>query len=249
LNSLLRLQELDARLHECHVREREIPKQKSKYLTIRERLTAELKEREQHVKNLELEQRSAEKDIDQKKEQILKYQQQLNSVKKNEEYSALLHEIDGVKKTIGQREERIISIMVEMDEAKARLEEDRKRIADEQKALDKECGVIDAELAEAVKKRNVLEAERPKIATGVAGDLMSKYERLRKKFPSGDVLVPMKDEVCTGCNMHLRPQIVNEILQGHKIHACQHCGRLLFHPDNFSEDTTPKEEAASGIEA
>ena len=78
---------------------------------------------------------------------------------------------------------------------------------------------------------------------------MSKYERLRKKFPSGDVLVPMKDEVCTGCNMHLRPQIVNEILQGHKIHSCQHCGRLLFHPDNFSDDTTPKEEAASGIEA
>jgi predicted nucleic acid-binding Zn-ribbon protein len=249
LNSLLKLQELDARLHDCHVREREIPKQKTKYQTIRDRLTAELKEREQHVKNLELEQRAAEKDIEQKREQILKYQQQLNAVKKNEEYAALLHEIDGVKKTIGQREERIIAIMVEMDEAKARLDEDRKRIAEEQKRLDKECAQIDAELAEAVKKRQTLEADRPKIAVGVANDLMSKYDRLRRKFPSGDVLVPMKDEVCTGCNMHLRPQIVNEILQGHKIHACQHCGRLLFHPDNFSEDTTHKEEAASGIEA
>jgi predicted nucleic acid-binding Zn-ribbon protein len=249
LNSLLKLQELDARLHDCHAREREIPKQKTKYQTVRDRLTAELKEREQHVKNLELEQRTAEKDIEQKKEQILKYQQQLNSVKKNEEYTALLHEIDGVKKTIGQREERIIAIMVEMDEAKARLVQDRKRISEEQAALDKECGIIDAELAEAVKKRQVFEGERPKIAQGVAADLMTKYERLRKKFPSGDVLVPMKDEVCTGCNMHLRPQIVNEILQGHKIHGCQHCGRLLFHPDNFSEGSPTKEEAASGIEA
>lgn len=249
MNNLLKLQELDARLHECHAREREIPKQKVKFLTVRDRLTAELKEREQHVKNLELEQRTCEKDIDQKKEQILKYQQQLNSVKKNEEYSALLHEIDGVKKSIGQKEERIIAIMLEMDEAKARLDEDRKRIAEEQKGLDKQCTEIDAELSEAVGRRKVLEAERPKIAEGVPADMMSKYERLRKKFPSGDILVPMKDEVCTGCNMHLRPQIVNEILQGHKIHGCQHCGRLLFHPDNFSDDSTDKEEAASGIEA
>jgi uncharacterized protein len=136
-----------------------------------------------------------------------------------------------------------------MDEAKARLDEDRKRIAEEQKGLDRQCAEIDAELAEAVKRRQALEAERPKIATGVELDLIAKYERLRRKFPSGDVLVPMTNEVCTGCNMHLRPQIVNEILQGHKIHGCQHCGRLLFHPDNFSEATTDKEEAASGIEA
>ena len=249
MNNLLKLQELDARLHQCHAREREIPTQKTKFQTVRERLTVELKEREESVKALELEQRTAEKDIEEKKEQILKYQQQLNAVKKNDEYAALLHEIDGVKKIIGQREERIIAIMIEMDEAKARLDEDRKRIADEQKSLDKECAVIDAELAEAVKNREVLEAERPKIATLVAADLISKYERLRTKFPSGDVLVAMRDEVCTGCNMHLRPQVVNEILQGHKIHGCQHCGRLLFHPDNFADETSDTEEAASGIEA
>ncbi len=249
MNSLLKLQQLDARIHACHAREKEIPKQKTKFLTVRDRLSAELKEREQKVKALEVEQRTCEGDIEQKKAAILKYQQQLNIVKKNEEYTALLHEIDTVKKGIGQREERIISIMVEMDEAKARLVEDRKRIAEEQKGLDKQCAEIDAELAEAVKQRQILEAERPGIATLVAGDLMSKYERLRKKFPSGDVVVPMKDEVCTGCNMHMRPQIVNEILQGNKIHACQHCARLLYHPDNFTEDEAGKHEAASGVEA
>lgn len=249
MNSMLKLQQLDARIHVCHAREKEIPKQKTKYQTVRDRLSAELKEREQKVKALELEQRTCEGDIEQKKAAILKYQQQLNSVKKNEEYTALLHEIEAVKKGISQREERIISIMVEMDEAKARLVEDRKRITEEQKGLDQECSKIDAELSEAVKQRQVLEAERPAISQHVSADLMSKYERLRKKYPSGDVIVPMKDEVCTGCNMHLRPQIVNEILQGHKTHACQHCGRLLFHPDNFVDAEAGTQEAASGIEA
>lgn len=248
MNGLLKLQQLDARIHTCHAREKEIPKQKTRFNTKREQLSAELKEREGKVKALEVEQRTCEGDIEQKKAAILKYQQQLNSVKKNEEYTALLHEIDTVKKGILQREERIIGIMVEMDEAKARLVEDRKRIGDEQKDLDKQCAVIDAELSEAVKQRNILEAERPGIAAHVSADLVSKYDRLRKKYPTGDVVVPMKDEVCTGCNMHMRPQIVNEILQGNKIHACQHCARLLYHPDNF-EDEAGKHEAASGVEA
>ena len=249
MNGLLKLQQLDARIHVCHAREKEIPKQKTRFNTKRDQLAAELKEREGKVKALEVEQRGCESDIEQKKAAILKYQQQLNIVKKNEEYTALLHEIDTVKKGIAQREERIITIMLELDEAKARLVEDRKRIAEEQKDLDKQCAVIDAELAEAVKQRQVLEAQRPGIATQVPGDLMSKYDRLRKKYTSGDVVVPMKEEVCTGCNMHLRPQIVNEILQGHKVHACQHCGRLLYHPDNFAEDEAGKHEAASGVEA
>jgi hypothetical protein len=236
-------------LHECHARESEIPKQKVKFQTIRDRLTAELSERENLVKQLELEQRTCEKDIEQKKEQIGKYHQQLNAVKKNEEYQALLHEIDGAKKVIGQKEERIIAIMLELDETRARLDEDRKRIADEQNGLDKQCSEIDAELAEAVKKRKELEAQRPGLVGLVKGDLMGRYERLRRKFASGDVLVAMREEVCTGCNMHLRPQIVNEILEGHKIHACQHCGRLLYHPDNFSDTPTDEEEAASRIEA
>ena len=119
MNSLLKLQQLDARIHACHTREKEIPKQKTKYLTVRERLSAELKEREQKVKALEIEQRTCEGDIEQKKAAIVKYQQQLNAVKKNEEYTALLHEIDTVKKGIAQREERIISIMVEMEDRKS----------------------------------------------------------------------------------------------------------------------------------
>lgn len=249
MNSLLKLQQLDARIHACHAREKEIPKQKTKFQTVRDRITAELKEREQKVKALEIEQRSCETDIEQKKATILKYQQQLNAVKKNEEYTALLHEIDGVKKTIGQKEERIIAIMVELDEAKARLAEDRKRIGEEQKVLDKQCAEIDAELAEAVKQRQTLEGERPGIAKHVSGDLLPKYDRLRKKYPSGDVVVPMLNEVCSGCNMHMRPQVVNEILQGQKAHACQHCGRLLFHPDNFTEEAADEHKAASGVEA
>jgi predicted nucleic acid-binding Zn-ribbon protein len=36
--------------------------------------------------------------------------------------------------------------------------------------------------------------------------------------------------------MTITPQIVNEIMAG-KVHTCAHCGRLLFHKDNFPQES------------
>lgn len=249
MDTLLKLQILDANINVCREREAEIPKQKNRFDIHRERLNAELAEREQVLQDLELEQRDSESEIDVRKIQIDKYQQQLNVVKKNEEYQALLHEIDLVKKQIGVKEERILAIMMEMDDAKARLEEDRKRILEETKEIEAECAVIDAELAAAVKKREVLDTERVPLTDQVGHELLSRYERLRRKFVKGLIVVPLRDEVCTGCNVHLLPQVVIEVMQGDKIHSCQQCGRLLYHPDNFEDALGETKEAAPQLEA
>lgn len=249
MNTLLKLQELDGRISACRAREAEIPKQKVRFDIRRERLKAELDEREQMLRDLELEQRDCESEIEVRNTQVEKYQQQLNAVKKNDEYQALLHEIDQVKKLIGVKEERILAIMIETEDAAARLEEDRKRIQEETREIDAECAVIDAELAEAVKQREVLDGDRVPLTDKVGRELLTRYVRLRTKFRTGTVVVSLREEVCTGCNMHVRAQIVNEVLQGNKIHACQHCGRLLYHPGNFDDEPGQTEEAASQLEA
>jgi len=233
VNILLQLQELDSKIQTCLSRENEIPKQKNKFKIHRERLKAELQEREQIATDLQLEQKTCEGNIEQFQAQITRYNEQLNAVKKNEEYQALLHEIELQKKHIASNEERILNIMVELDDAKARLEEDKKRIKTEQDDIDSQCTEIDDELKEAVKDRDVLENLRKPLTVEVPRDLYSKYQRLRKNITNGSVVVPLKGEVCGGCHMHLLAQVVNEILAGDKIHGCQHCGRLLYYPPNF----------------
>jgi len=122
VENLLRLQALDLKIERCRKRETEIPKQKKKFDTQIKRLDDELAESEERVKQLQVEQRECEVDIEQLQEKTNKYNVQLNQVKKNDEYQALLHEIETEKKKISQREERIINLMVEVDEAKERLE-------------------------------------------------------------------------------------------------------------------------------
>lgn len=233
MDTLLQLQELDLRIERMKARELAIPKQKGKYEIHKKRLADELKQSEERCKKLQVEQRECEGDIEQKQVQIKKYDGQLLGVKKNDEYQALLHEMDLLKKQIGLKEERIIAIMVELDEAKAHLEEDRKRISDELKGIELECAKIDAELASTVEDRKRVEAERAPLAQQTAVDLMSRYTRIRRSIKTGPAIVPLNNDHCTGCHMAVPPQIVNELIGGHKIHSCNHCGRLLYHAENF----------------
>lgn len=226
MKTLLHLQDLDKQIAACKAREVEIPRQKEKFDVQRKRLAAELAECEEICKNLELEQRKCEGDAAEKQAQIVKYEQQLLTIKKNEEYQALIHEIDGLKKQIAAHEERAIAIMVELDDAKARLEEDRKRIAEEQKEIDRQCAEIDAELAGAIKHRETVEGERKPVAADVEPPLLQRYQRI-KKMRGTPTVVPLRGETCSGCNMTVRAQIVNEVLAG-KIHSCPTCGRLLY---------------------
>lgn len=237
MKTLLSLQELDLKIEACIAREREIPKQKDKFSIYRERLAKELAEREQQCKNLTIEQRECESDIEQRQAQIKKYDTQLLSVKKNEEYQALLHEIDLQKKQIGLKEERILQLMMSLDDAKARLEEDRKRIDAESKDIDHQCAEIDQELSEAVAMRERLEAERKPLAEHVDNDLMARYLRIRKSIKTGPAVVPLRGSTCMGCHMAVTPQVANEILAGDKVHTCAHCGRLLYEPVNFQDET------------
>lgn len=233
MEHLLRLQTLDLKIEQCKARELEIPKQKSKFDVQRQRLDAELAESENRLKALQLEQRECERDIEAKTEQINKYNTQLMSVKKNEEYQALLHEIEGVKKQIAQREERIIALMLEMDEAKVKVAEDKARISAELKHIDDECATIDAELAEAVEARKALEAKRKPLVEACESKMFRQYERIRNNKKQGAAIVPLvSGSVCGGCHMQVQPQMVNEVMAG-EVRQCRSCGRLLYYEENF----------------
>lgn len=242
MRNLLALQELDKKVNACKQRELEIPKQKSKFDIHRKRLQNELAERENALKKLLLEQKECEGNIEVRQAQIQKYNEQLNTIKKNEEYQALLHEIEREKKQIAIHEERIITILVEMDEAKESLEEDTKRIKSETEGIEAECAVIDDELKEAVRDRTLLEDERVPIIENVPGILMSRYDRLCRNYKAGPVVVPINGEVCSGCHMHILAQVTNEVMAGNKVHGCQHCGRLLYFPPNFESAEVAQSE-------
>jgi len=123
---------------------------------------------------------------------------------------------------------------VELDDAKARLAEDRKRIDAELKEIDRQCGLVDAELADAIREREILERQIPPLAEKVKPDVLARYKRIRKSKGGGPAVVALNGEGCSGCHMRVPPQSVNEILGGSILLSCNYCGRMLYNPEMFS---------------
>lgn len=191
-----------------------------------ERLKADLSD-------LQLRRRTMETEIDAITTEERKFQSQLPLVKKNEEYTALLHEIAGAKQRRGDKETEALTLMEE--------EESRQR---EKPGLEKALAAAEAEVAvrlaaiareEEEERGRVadVERERATLLGQLAAGTRTRYERIRAS-KEGRAVVPIQKGACGGCYRGQPPQVLQEARRGDRLLACDGCGRLLIWPPEES---------------
>lgn len=157
---------------------------------------------------------------------ISKYRDQSLDVKTNEQYKALLHEIQFAEQEIRINEDRILEVMVnteardkDVKAAEAELKAETAEIEKEKEEARKITAADQAKLGEWNGKRDGLRQ-------GIAADLLRHYERVMKFRGSG--LAEVLDHKCMGCQVMLRPQTYNEVRNAQKIMFCDSCQRVLY---------------------
>jgi hypothetical protein len=71
-----------------------------------------------------------------------------------------------------------------------------------------------------------LEEKRSKVAGQVDGNLLRRYETIRKKkLPA---MAPVIAGACQGCNMSLPPQMYNNLRVSLGTEICPSCHRIIF---------------------
>jgi hypothetical protein len=157
---------------------------------------------------------------------ISKYRDQSLDVKTNDQYKALLHEIQFAEQEIRINEDRILEVMVntearekDVKAAEAELKAETAEIEKEKEEARKITAADQAKLAEWNTKRDVLRQ-------GVSADLLRHYERVMKFRGSG--LAEVRDHKCMGCQVMLRPQTYNEVRNGEQLIVCESCQRILY---------------------
>jgi predicted nucleic acid-binding Zn-ribbon protein len=179
--------------------------------------------------DLQLKHRQIEKDIDALQQEERKFQSQLPMVKKNEEYTALLHEISDRKTKRSERETDLLMLM-----------EEEQRVLGEVPALQKGLDAIQAETqarlqAIAVEEQkekdeaNELERQRQELVVRLPATMRSRYERIRGSR-DGRAVVPIIKGSCGGCFRSQPPQMLQEARRGDRVITCDGCGRLLIWP-------------------
>jgi len=228
LETLWRIQDLDRALTGVRERLAVFPTRRATIDARRATAKAALTRAEESVKARALAKREAESQAETLVAQERKFQTQLTQVKKNEEYAALLAEIEGAKTKRSQLEtfvlekmEEEVAATAEVKRAKAALAEAEAGHADETKKIDAEEKTVKAEESELVTRRAAQMAALP------AG-LRGRYERVHGA-KKGQAVADLAGDSCAACGSRLPPQAAIEVRSGTGVVECPDCGRILLH--------------------
>jgi hypothetical protein len=226
IENLLKLQDTDKEIRRLQDEVAEFPK---RVAVIEQKLAgtkAQLEKAQTAVKADEANRRKFDTAISDLRGKISKYRDQSLDVKTNDQYKALLHEIQFAEKEIAANEDKILELMVNADARD-------KEVKAAQAELKAETAEIEAEKEQARRTTAADEkllsewrAKRDQVRTGINEDLLRHFERVSKFRGSG--ISEVRDQKCMACRVMLRPQTYNEIRSGTQVIVCDSCQRILY---------------------
>ncbi len=177
------------------------------------------------VKTDEAARRKLETAIQDSQLKISKYREQSISVKTNEQYKALMQEIEFAEADIRANEDKILDLMVNSEAREKDVKAAEARLKAETAEIEKEKNEARLRTAEDEKQLAEWNAKRDDARAGVGADLLRHYDRVLKFRGTG--LAEVRDQKCMGCQVMLRPQTYNEVRGGNLV-VCESCQRILY---------------------
>jgi len=240
---IIELQRLDSDIHNATLVLEGIPRLVQDVDTRIEATTKLVADAKDKMAANQKKRRDLESEVKDLKVQIGKYKRQLNEVKTNKEYTALLHEIEQTQQKVDGLEESIIAEMLAADDVEEEIKAALHKQAQEEDVLKKERLVLEDKMRESEIRLAALNKEREALLPRVPREQMKLYEAIFQK-KGGTALSPVTGDFCAMCHMRVRPQMLNEIRDKSSVILCENCGRILYLPAK-PEPVKPGPEAAS----
>ena len=233
LEALLDLQRRDSLLTDAKRRKDEIPKRRE---ALRGALAAAKAALEQGKKDLEaarLARRALEKETEGFQAEVVKLERQLLDVKTNQEYTAMRHQIEGVKGKRSDVETKILENYEREEAVAAAVKSGEKRVADEEARLKQGEADLERESAALDQTLAALTHDRDTVRPRVPANVLSRYDRL-VGARDGVAVAEVKKSACAACFRQLTPRDMQEIRRGEAIMNCEACGRILIYIEGNS---------------
>ncbi|MGD1103593.1 MAG: C4-type zinc ribbon domain-containing protein [Terriglobia bacterium] len=228
LKAVVEVQQLDQRVAELTVQIDSLPTQ---IQTLQSQLDDFIHTHEERKKRLAAnlkERKDLEGDSKVIQEKITKHKDQLYQVKTNEQYRAMLKEIEGEEGNNRKIEDQILEKMIEAEDIQKHVQEAAARLEGEKARVAAEIKRLQDERQKELDERGRLQARRKEVAAALSGSVLALYERIRSYRP-GAAVVEVRDGLCTACNVRLRPQVYNEVRTGEAVLTCENCSRILYY--------------------
>jgi len=168
-----------------------------------------------------------EQKIQDEQQKISKYRDQSLGVKTNEQYKALLQEIQFAENEIRACEDRILEGMVGNEDLEKKLKAAEAELKAETAEIEKEKAEARAVTARDEAELADWNAKRDALRSTITPPHLAYYDRVAAVRKNA--LAEARDHKCSACQVMLRPQTYNEVRTNTEIMACDSCQRILYY--------------------
>lgn len=232
IDLLVKLQYLDQNINSLESTKTKIPEElesaKSEMIRVENKLKDVEKKYSEYQKTLKIK----EGEIEDEKEKVKKSRVRQNEVKTNDEYRALLKEIDFINSRIDTIEEELIKMFDLAEPYKQEIASTKKELENEKKLYDEQITLKNKELQDIESEIKFSREEREKLMTEIDSDIYRIYERLCKYKENIAISKIGKKGICQHCSVLIPPQTVNEVIADDKVLYCPNCQRILYYTDD-----------------
>jgi predicted nucleic acid-binding Zn-ribbon protein len=194
--------------------------------------------------------RKHESDIQDQQQKISKYRDQSLNVKTNQEYRALLSEIEQAEAEVRKLEDRILEIMVAADARKDELKQAETALKADTNENEREKEHARQQTAEDEQALAGLDTQREELRVNISADTLRHYDRVMKLRHSALSAVH-EDQMCSVCRVMLRPQVFQDVIKGEEMMYCDSCQRILYFvpppPKPEGEAEPPKKRRSKSV--
>lgn len=238
LNLLENLQEIDLNIRNLETKRDTISPDLKKLESLDAISQKNLTDKEKLIGELERLTKQTEAAILMNNDRVDRTSKKISDVQNQKEYQAASTEMTQLQKLHSELATKKETTAKDLEEAKSSLEEIKNTAHENREQLEKKQAEISKEVAVITTDLNELLKQREEFVDKIEKKILKLYDRIRSKR-SGVGLVPAISGRCQGCNMHLPPQLFNEIQKCNEVMNCPSCHRILFWP---SEKPSKQEE-------
>ena len=238
LQQLVLIQKLDDEIVEHRKQLADIPVQidsELEELTDKKKILSVEKE---EIDALQKNRKAIESEVQGENDHMAKAKTKLPAVKTNKEYTAILSEVDAIKKKVEGLEDKELEIMEVLEEKQKGLPAIEKKCKEEDAHFQEYKTKKADELDRVTKEMNPLLAKRETVKSQIDKVIFQRYEKVAKSR-GGTAVVSLQENICQGCFQQILPQMVINVKVGESIHQCSSCLCFLYW-EEVSEAVMPK---------
>jgi len=181
---------------------------------------------------LQAEKKAKEIAIAEKDEEIKKHQRELNMVKDNDAFKALLSEITRAKKEQDDTETELLMLFEALDMAAIEDKKLQQEVARSEEEKNQKIVELEAAKKDLEESLSAVKSERSQSAAKIGPEIIEKYEFIKEQR-HGIAIAEVKEDKtgkmsCGGCNIGLIPQKTVDLKKPDILVFCDNCQRIMY---------------------